>query len=157
MWPWRSWVRIPSLTPIKSRKKVAGVSPSGKARVFGTRMRRFESYRPSHFYFLPPLLPLFRARRPHRNAAVRANCRKPHGWRPFGARGNPYRDQTTPPADTPGYSLKSTLRGAKRPGRFFTCCPVFFIIYSIYSLRTSPPVHACSADALSRRRLPGPK
>ncbi len=41
----------PSRTPIRQRL-TDGVWPSGKATVFGTEDRRFESYHPSHRYFL---------------------------------------------------------------------------------------------------------
>ena len=33
--------------PIQGREPIVGVSPRGKARVFGTRIRRFESSHPS--------------------------------------------------------------------------------------------------------------
>ena len=48
MWLWRSWVRIPSLTPLEIYYML-GRSQVGKARDFDSRMRRFESCRPSHF------------------------------------------------------------------------------------------------------------
>ena len=44
MWLWRSWVQVPLLTP----QSVIGVSPSGKARDFDSRIRRFESCHPCH-------------------------------------------------------------------------------------------------------------
>ena len=78
MWPWRSWVRLPLFTPLipfggEAPSKLAyvlqmadslltgevacgkislacnlGVSPSGKARDFDSRIRRFKSCYPSH-------------------------------------------------------------------------------------------------------------
>ena len=35
-----------AIETIKARSKLIGVSPSGKAAVFGTAMRRFESFHP---------------------------------------------------------------------------------------------------------------
>ena len=54
MWPWKSWVQIPSLTPLFSflaglepLTRAMGCSQAVKARGFDSRMRRFESCRPS--------------------------------------------------------------------------------------------------------------
>jgi hypothetical protein len=48
LWPWGSWVQVPSSTPLFH----SGASPSGKARDFGSRTRRFESFRPSHLLLI---------------------------------------------------------------------------------------------------------
>ena len=50
MWPWRSWVRAPLLTPFFSAVcRDVGVSPSGKARDFDSRIRKVRILPPQPF------------------------------------------------------------------------------------------------------------
>ena len=51
MWPWRSWVRAPLLTPFFSAVQCrdVGVSPSGKARDFDSRIRKVRILPPQPF------------------------------------------------------------------------------------------------------------
>ena len=73
MWLWRPWVRIPLATPLKKRIRksslfsisscrkhgvFAGLSPSGKARDFDSRIRGFESRQPNQKIDRCPVVPV---------------------------------------------------------------------------------------------------
>ena len=49
LWPWRSRVQFPLLTPFNLLSDTIGVSPSGKAPDFDSGIRRFKSCHPSQY------------------------------------------------------------------------------------------------------------